>query len=37
MKRIQGEHTYAHRVVQLERLLEGRETWKTHPLEARVG
>jgi spore maturation protein CgeB len=36
MKRIQSEHTYAQRVIQLEGLLEGRETWKSQPMEARV-
>ncbi len=36
MKRIQSEHTYAHRVIQLEELLEGRDAWKSQPMEARV-
>lgn len=36
MKRIRSEHTYAHRVVQLEQVLEGREDWKSLPVEAHV-
>ncbi len=36
MRRIQREHTYAHRVAQLEWLIEGRETWKARPMEVRV-
>ncbi len=36
MRRIQREHTYTHRVIQLERLLEGRDTWKMEPAEVRV-
>jgi len=36
MRRIHREHTYAHRVVQLERLLEGHETWKSESVEAQV-
>ncbi len=36
MRRIHREHTYAHRVVQLERLLEGRDSRKFDSVEARV-
>lgn len=37
MRRIRNEHTYDRRVTQLEQLLEGRDTWKSQPAEARVG
>jgi spore maturation protein CgeB len=36
MRRIQREHTYAHRVVQLERVLEGHETWKEESVELKA-
>jgi spore maturation protein CgeB len=37
MKRIRSEHTYSRRVVQLESLLEGRDTWTSQAAEVRAG
>jgi len=36
MRRIQREHTYARRVIQLEAVLEGREACRVEPAEVRV-